>query len=111
MRKTPDKVNTELLAIPDDYHRLHLFVTLILADVMFVNGLAFLVTISRDIRLRTAEFLPNWTAKVLGSSINKIKKLYSRGGFLVRLLLMDQEFDKVEPEIDESIEVNTTGAR
>jgi hypothetical protein len=24
---------------------------------------------------------------------------------------MDQEFDKVEPEIDESIEVNTTGAR
>jgi hypothetical protein len=24
---------------------------------------------------------------------------------------MDQEFDKVEPEIDESIEVNTPGAR
>jgi hypothetical protein len=24
---------------------------------------------------------------------------------------MDQEFDKVEPKIDKSIEVNTTGAR
>ena len=48
---------------------------------------------------------------MLGSSINKIKKLYLRGGYLVNHLLMDQEFDKVEPEIDESIEVNTTGAR
>ena len=48
---------------------------------------------------------------MLGSSINKIKKLYSRGGYLVNLLLMDQEFDKVEPKIDESIEVNTTRAR
>ena len=43
VRKTPERVNTELLDIPDDYHRLYRFVTLI-ADVMFVNGLPFLVT-------------------------------------------------------------------
>ena len=78
---------------------------------MFVNGLAFLVTISRDIRLRTAEYLPTRTAKAIGSSINKVKKIYSRGGYIVNCLLMDQEFDKVEPEIDDSIEVNTSGAR
>ena len=30
---------------------------------------------------------------------------------MIRTLLMDQEFDKVEPEIDESIEVNTPGSR
>jgi hypothetical protein len=64
VRSTPERVNTELLAIPDDYHRLHRFVTLAV-DVMFVNGLAFLVTISRDIRLRTAEYLPTWTAKAI----------------------------------------------
>lgn len=57
VRKTPDRVNTELLDIPDDYHRLHRFVTLI-ADVMFVNGLPFLVTISRDIRLRSYTYGP-----------------------------------------------------
>ena len=110
VRSTPERVNTELLAIPDDYHRLHHFVTLSI-DVMFVNGLAFLVTISRDIRLRTAEYLPTRTAKAIGSSINKVKKIYSRGGYIVNCLLMDQEFDKVEPEIDDSIEVNTSGAR
>ena len=60
--------------------------------------------------MRTAEYLPSRTAKVLGNSINKIKKLYLRGGFVVNLLLMDQEFDKVEPETDEGIEVNITGA-
>jgi hypothetical protein len=68
VRSTPERVNnTELLAIPDDYHRLHHFVTLAI-DVMFVNSLAFLVTISCDIRLRTAEYVLTRTAKVIGSS-------------------------------------------
>ena len=81
VRQTPDRVNTELLDIPDDYHRLHRFVTVI-ADVMFVNGLPFLVTISRDIRLRTAEFLPNRTAKVRGSTPNP--QAPAMGSFFLR---------------------------
>ena len=42
--------------ITDDYHR---FVSVTLtADVMFVNGLPFLVTISRRIRLITVKHTP-----------------------------------------------------
>jgi hypothetical protein len=110
VRHKPEKVITELIDIPDDYHRLHHFVILT-ADVMFANGLPFLVTLSCDIQMHTAEYLPSRTAKVLGNSINKIKNLYLRGGFMVNLLLTVQEFDKVEPDIDEGIEVNITNAQ
>ena len=47
-------------SIPDDYHR---FVSVTLtANVMFVNGLPFLVTMSRRISMLTVEHTPSRTA-------------------------------------------------
>ena len=97
-RVTPDRVENEIISIPRDYYELHKFVTLC-ADVMFVNGVAFLSTFSRDIRFFTAEHVPSRTAKQLGSSLKKIIRLYAKGGFVVRLILMDGEFAKVEDEL------------
>ena len=77
---------------------------------MFVNGIPFLVTRSRDIRLNTAEFLPSRTAKQLSSSLTKIVKIYARGGFTVRLVMMDMEFEKIKDDFDKVV-VNTTAAR
>ena len=62
VREKPDRVETEYLYIPDGYRRLDHFVT-ITADVMFVNGVSFLVTLSRKIRFLTAEHIPSRTAK------------------------------------------------
>ena len=56
----------EYLEIPDDFRKLHRYVTLT-GDVMFVNGYPFLVTLSRNIRLFTVELLPSRTAKQLSS--------------------------------------------
>ena len=75
-----------------------------MADVMFVNGL------SRKIRLLTVEFLPSCTAAKLTDYLVKVSKLYAQGGFTVRTILMDQEFDKVKDKTP-SLEVNTTAAR
>ena len=54
--------------IPKDWYMLNKFVTLT-ADVMFVTGLTFFVTLLRKIRLVTADFLPHhkagWLAKFL----------------------------------------------
>ena len=66
---------------------------------MFVNGLPFLTTFSRDIRFGTAEHVPSRTAKQLANSLMKVVKLYAKGGFVVRNLLMDGEFDKFKPDI------------
>ena len=65
----------ERLKIPREFYRQHKYVTLS-ADVMFVCGLPFLVTYSRDIKLTTAEFVTGRTARKLANSLMKIVKLY-----------------------------------
>ena len=70
----------------------------------------FLVTFSRDIRLFTAEFPPSRTAKQLSSSLKNTVKFYARGGFVVRLVLMDMEFEKINDNFDK-VEVNNISAR
>ena len=77
---------------------------------MFVNGLPFLTTFSRDIRFGTAEHVPSRTAKQLANSLMKVVKLYAKGGFVVRNLLMDGEFEKFKPEIS-LIYLNISAAR
>jgi hypothetical protein len=60
-RTKPERVRVEYLQIPWDFVQLHKYVTLV-ADVMFVNGLPFLVTSSRGLSLLTIEHLPSRTA-------------------------------------------------
>ena len=76
---------------------------------MFVDGLPFLLTRSRDIRFGTVELLPSRTAPQLGSSLMKIVKLYAMRGFVVRCVLMDMEFESVKEHA--MVPINTTAAR
>ena len=78
---------------------------------MFVNGTAFLVSLSRGIRFYTAEHVPNRKAKQLAHSLRRIVNLYARGGYRVRTIMMDMEFEKVKDEKGmELIDVDTTAA-
>ena len=96
------------MSIPLDFYRLHKKLTLT-ADVMFVGGLPFLVTFTRKLKFRTAEFVPNRTAKMLAKSLKKVIALYARDGFIINLALMDKEFDSVRPHVP-FLEINTTAA-
>jgi hypothetical protein len=106
--RPPKQVEAAWSRIPDDYHHLHKFVVLT-ADVMFVNGFIFLATLSQKMRLATAEQLPTCTARQLNSSLTKIVRLYAHTGFIIKVVMMDQEFNKVEDEIN-LVEINTTAA-
>ena len=66
-------------------------------DVMFVNSLPFLTTLSQDIRFGTAEHVPYRTAKHLAKYLIQVVKLYVKGGFVVRNVLMDGKFEKFKP--------------
>ena len=77
---------------------------------MFVSGIPFLVTLSRGIRLCTAEYMPTRTADQLGGGLKKVLNLYRRGGFIVRVILMDMEFESLTDEL-ELVQVNTTAAQ
>ena len=69
---------------PDDFHSLHHSVTLTV-DVMIVNGVSFLITLLRRIKLYTAEHIPNCTLPVFANSLRKILNVYTRGGYVVKL--------------------------
>ena len=77
MRRASARVHLAGTLVPDDFHRLHRFVTLT-ADVMFVSGVSFFVTLSRRIKLYTAEHTPNCTRPVLANSLKKILNVYTQ---------------------------------
>ena len=98
-----------MLSIPRDFYKLHHVVTLTV-DVMFVNGVPFLTTLYRKIKLRTVEHIQSRTVASLSKALTKVLKLYARGGFVVNLIMMDGEFAKLESSY-ELVEINTTAAR
>ncbi|KAL7553560.1 hypothetical protein ACHAWF_016848 [Thalassiosira exigua] len=78
---------------------------------MFVNNVLMLVTLSRGIKLRTMEYMLRLTAKQLSKSLKQVIRLYYHGGFAVRTILTDMEFDKVVPHLKGYVVVNTSAAR
>ena len=62
------------------------------------------------IKFTTVEFLPRRTARQLANSLKKVLYLYAQGGFIVRLCLMDREFEPVK-DLVPIVEINTTAAR
>ena len=77
---------------------------------MFVNGIPFLVTFLRRIKMITYEHVTSRTADRLANSIKNVVLMYARGGFIVDLKLMDMEFKKVKEKLG-IVKVNTTAAR
>jgi hypothetical protein len=69
------------------------------ADVMHVNGIPMLVTISRNIRFGTVEPLPNRNISTLVRGIQSVVTVYKRAGFHITTALMDGEFDPMRGDL------------
>ena len=76
---------------------------------MFVNRLAYFTTLGRDIRFGTPEHVPSWMAKQLAKLLLKVVQLYTLGGFVVRNVLMDGEFEKIKAEVE--LDINISAAK
>ena len=61
-------------------------------DVMFVNRIPFLTSISRHLKFTTAGTLHNLTTSQLVQCVTNVKSLYTKRGFNVTAELMDGEF-------------------
>ena len=80
------------------------------ADVMFVAGVPLFGTHYRKSKFTTVAFLPRRTVRQIANSLKKVLDLYARGGFIVRLCLMDIECEPVK-DLVPIVEINTTAAR
>ena len=67
-----------LRRLKEQYKLVHLFV-----DVMYVNGLGFLHTISEKITFRTLSYLKSESKESISEALDKIIKLYRRGGYKI----------------------------
>jgi hypothetical protein len=109
VRQPPESVTTNSVQIPRALLEQHQWVTLAV-NIMFVNGVPFLVSVARGLNLVTAEHMPSRTAKQLAVGIVLIMDLYLRGGFQVGTVLMDNEFKKL-CNLVPVLAVNTTAAK
>ena len=70
MRIKPDAVVENYVAIPKDFVLVNKHLTLA-ADVFFVDGLPFLLTLSRRVKFVTSEQCPVRTAVALANHMKK----------------------------------------
>eukprot|EP00804_Cyclotella_cryptica_P018594 CCRYP_011401-RA/>CCRYP_011401-RA protein AED:0.49 eAED:0.45 QI:0/0/0/1/0/0.5/2/0/135 len=70
VQQQPDRVRPEYVPIPRALNERVKDVT-VAVDVVFVNGLLLFMTLSRGIKLVTAEFLPSQTADQLCSALKR----------------------------------------
>jgi hypothetical protein len=102
-------VDPSYVSIPADIIKHHKFVILA-ADIMFVCGMPFLISLSRGIRFVTVQYVPRRTAPELANAFKNILALYARAGFVCQTGLMDGEFEAVKERLAGLIEINTTAA-
>jgi hypothetical protein len=103
-------MTTNHVEIPRAILEQHQWVTLAV-NVMFVNGVPFLDSVSRGINLVPAEHTPSCTTTQLAAGrIRCIMDLYSSGGFQVGTVLMENKFEQLRVLILFLI-VNTTAAK
>ena len=66
-------------------------------DIMYINYIPFLITISRDLQFGSAQALPDETYKSIYSALHKIIKIYTHYGFSVTHILGDGQFENLDP--------------
>ncbi|KAL7566005.1 hypothetical protein ACA910_011025 [Epithemia clementina (nom. ined.)] len=64
---------------------------------MFVNAIAFLITLSRDLRFGTVEALLNRQANPIRDKLSSVIRLYQHRGFQVVRIYGDPEFEALRP--------------
>jgi hypothetical protein len=99
-RSKPHQVREVVEVLPTETMKRYRMVTLCI-DVMYVNKIPMLVSLSRDIKFGAVEDIPNRTSAVLLNGIRKIIKLYKRAGFQVVAALMDGEFEVLRGELSD----------
>ena len=83
VRRPEDHVQVEVTPLPSNIMEKYLNVTLS-ADIMFVNGVRFFMTIARHIQFATCKMISDARTNTLVTSVRQIQKTYSKRGFNIR---------------------------
>jgi hypothetical protein len=109
VQKTPAPVVSKYVSVPSEVVEQNIIVMLV-ADVVFLDGAAFLLSVSGQIKFTMAEHVATHTAKSLSKHLTQFIQVYARARFTVHTILMDGEFAKVSNELP-SLVWNTNAAK
>ena len=98
VRRPSPQASVDYMPVPDPIVKQYQQVT-ICVDLMFVNRIPFLVSISRHLKFGTAEMLANQQEATLLKAIRQIRSVYQRRGFTVRTCLMDNQFNVLRHDL------------
>jgi len=78
-------------------------------DIMYINKIPFIITLSRAIWFRTIEMIKDQRKSTIIRSIQNVINTYHRRGFKVRHILMDRQFECIRIHMETiGINLNTT---
>ena len=107
-RRNPPIVDSPITSVPTTILERYRNVTLCV-DIMYVNRVAMLVSISRNIKFGTIEAIPNKKSATIVHGVTGIRQIYRRNGFNVVAAMMDGEFGHLRGELaDMGIALNET---
>ena len=66
-------------------------------DILFINNIPFLLSLSRGLKFMTIEGLPNRQIRTIKEKIRTICTLYQDRGFKVDSLYADSKFELLRP--------------
>ncbi len=93
VRHTPAPVVADYVNVPRLVVETNRVVTMV-ANVFFVDGMAFLIMISWRIKFITAEYFQVRMVRSLCKHLEQVRQVYKRAWFVVRTILMDRELKK-----------------
>jgi hypothetical protein len=108
-RRTSPKVSNEQHGVPGSILSWYKQVMLCV-DIMHVNKIPFVVTISKHIHFGTVEAIPNRKTPSIWKAVKTAIQIYKQQGFMVTWALMDNEFEALRGNLaDLGIGLNETG--
>ena len=89
-RQHPHQLFSDMVSVPhelcDTQHNVCLYI-----DIMYINGMSFLTTISKNIKYHTAMWVADHTVPTIASLVESILKLYQWASFEVMEVCADHE--------------------
>src|SRR5210317_193221 len=98
VRQKPMPVTVDYVKIPAKILTLYHKVVLAI-DIFFVNNLAFFISVARNLKFGTTEYITYRTKSVLLESIANLVGAYNKRSFKINTILADPEFEPLRDEL------------
>ena len=103
---------TDIIEVPKELIQNNQEITLCV-DIVYVQGLPFLATISVDIHFRTIQYMTNTKDDTIMEALDNVFRVYNKGNFKIKEIRADPEFIKISDDVldDMDIHFNPTPAQ